>query len=138
MGRKLLGEKGKVFEARDIYVETYNIAIRQKFALEHPDLVEKFLKALLKAERYIMDNPADAITKVADYTGMERGKLQEIWGDFNFEVVLEQSLIQYLQKEAEWAQQVGTAPPDKPIPNFDLLLYPSPLKKLKPEGVNLP
>jgi NitT/TauT family transport system substrate-binding protein len=136
-GKRQLGDKGLVFEARDIYVETFNIAIKQDFALGHPELVEKFLQALLKAERYIAEKKEEAIAKVADSIGMDRVTLGQIWGDFNFGLVLDQSLLTYMSREAEWATQTGTSPPGRPIPDYKHMIYDSPLKRIQPHGVTL-
>lgn len=54
---KLLGDKGIIFESPCLYTKTFNRAVFNSYLNKHPEILIKFLKALLQAERFVHDNP---------------------------------------------------------------------------------
>src|SRR5205823_3700088 len=70
---KELGEKTAVrFLDRDIYTLPFNVAVRRDFAEQHPDIVQRALRAVIQGEKFINEHPAEAITITAKKTGIER------------------------------------------------------------------
>lgn len=135
-GKKQLGDNAIIFTGRDVYTETFNIAIMEKFAKENPDAVMKIIRALLKAEKFVAQNKEESISIVSDYTGMEQSVLENIWDDFNFEVVLQPSLLEYMQKEAQWAIDSGISA-GSTIPDYRSMILTEPLKEIKPNAVTI-
>lgn len=130
-GKKLLGDNGIIFELREIYIETFNIAVKEELIQKKPQVIKRFLQALIEAENYIQDNREEAIRIVADYVGMDSSTLNNIWDDFNFDVHLAQYLLDFLTKEAIWAKKTGTAPGfDIETIDFWALIYPEILKQI--------
>ena len=57
---KALGDNAIVFSDNDLYVETFNIAVKSEFAETRGPVIEKFLRALLKAEKLLKNDPEAA------------------------------------------------------------------------------
>jgi len=56
--------------------------------------------------------------------------------NFNFEVVLHKSLLDYMNKEAQWAIESGTAQRSV-VPNYRLMIRTEELRELKPDVVTI-
>lgn len=135
-GKNQIGDKAVIFSGKEIYTETFNIAVMEKFAKEKPDVVMKFIRALIEAEKFIAQNREEAISVISDHTGMNRNVLANIWEDFNFEVVLQPSLLDFMQKEAQWAIDSGIAA-GTTIPDYRSMILTEPLKEIKPNSVTI-
>jgi len=126
---KELGEEKAIrFVKRDIYVLPFNIAVRKDFAKERPDTVQRVLRAVIRADKFINDNPAEAIPIIAKRVGMEAEVLRAIWGDYEFKVGIDPSLLEALQREAQWAIDAGIAPTGSAIPNYRTFIDPDALR----------
>lgn len=134
--KKQLGDNAIIFTGQDVYTETFNIAVTEKFANENPDTIKRFLNALIKAENFIKTNKEEAIAIVSKRTGMDSNILSEIWGDFRFEIVLEPSLLDYMNKEGQWAVETGTAT-GSTIPDYRKMIRTKELQELKPGAVTI-
>jgi ABC-type nitrate/sulfonate/bicarbonate transport system substrate-binding protein len=94
------------------------------------------VRALMDAEQYIKENPTSAIAAVSDVTGMEREVLEKIWSDFDFGVVLDDVLLQFMAREAKWAIETERTD-SKDMPDFSRMIYVDALKQVKPERVKM-
>jgi NitT/TauT family transport system substrate-binding protein len=122
-GRRLMGDAVEVLPTRGFYLETFNIVTLRSFVDKNKDAVLRFVRALLAAEEFIKTNKAEAIAIIAKHSSMEPDVLQSLWGDFVFEVTLDQSLADTMGKEARWAMESGTAPSAPTVPSFASVLY---------------
>jgi hypothetical protein len=66
---------------------------------------------------------------------MEPKELGEIWSYYNFNVVLDQFLLDSLREQAQWAVRTGTQKGD--IPDYRYMFYPGPLKAIDPSRVTV-
>jgi ABC-type nitrate/sulfonate/bicarbonate transport system substrate-binding protein len=136
-GRRLMGDAAVVLPTKGFYLETFNIVTLKDFADKNRDAMQRFVRALLAAEQFMSDNKAEAIAIVARHSSMEREVLEALWSDFVFEVTLHQSLVETMEKEARWAVEAGTAPSAPTVPAFTSVIYPEPLRALRPERVTV-
>src|SRR5258708_37514319 len=108
---------------------------------KRPDVVDKFVAALVKADAGIKQDPADAQQIVL---GNMRGvmplpALQEMWKEMEFQVKLDQSLTALLADEAGWIVDRGMVKADKPpAATFRKFIVDAPLKRADPASVTLP
>lgn len=109
--------------------------VNKTYADKNQEQVNRFLKAVLKAEQYILDNPQKAQQIVAARIGADPVIVRNIWDSFIFEITLEQSIIIGLEDEAQWAIDIGFS--KKPAPNYLSFINVQSLEKLKPEAVNI-
>ncbi|MFC1907770.1 ABC transporter substrate-binding protein [Chloroflexota bacterium] len=75
---KGLGDNGVAFSGEGIYRETFNVITKQDFANEHPETIKKVLRSLIKAEKFIAENPDESQEIVADKIGMDKATLNEL------------------------------------------------------------
>jgi NitT/TauT family transport system substrate-binding protein len=134
--QKKLGDKGITFYDDDIYTQTFNIVTTQDYIRTHPENVKKVLRALVKAEKFVVQNPSEAQAIVADFTGLDKAVIGEIWGVENYSVGLDQSLLLALEDESEWAIKSGLTPAKK-IPNYLTFIYSDGLESVKPDAVRM-
>ena len=106
-GKSLVGDTAIVFESPGTYVTTFNIVAKPRFLETNRTDAASFLRALVKAQSFIHDHPDEAQQIVADHTGIPLDTLKTIWGDYEFPVDLDQSLLGYLEKQAKWALDSG-------------------------------
>lgn len=133
---KKLGNRMITFHNGDIYRYHFNVAAKQEFIRKNPEMVKKVLRALLKAEAFVRENPADAQKIVTDFSGIETGIVRSIWSDANFAVTLDQSLILALEDESRWAIKGGLTG-SRTVPNYLDCIYSDGLKSIKPAAVRI-
>ncbi|HEX9023605.1 MAG TPA: NrtA/SsuA/CpmA family ABC transporter substrate-binding protein [Geobacteraceae bacterium] len=134
--QRRLGENGITFHDKEIYTWTFNLVATQEFIRMHPERVRKVLKALVRAEDFVEQNPAEAQRIVAAFSGEELEVVRGIWPDIRFRVSLDQALLLALEDESRWAMRAGLAP-GKDIPNYLDFIYCDGLKSVKPQAVSI-
>lgn len=137
-GKKTLGDKVTQLDTSGVYSETFNIVVMQDYLEENPELITKFLTALIAAEGWMEENPEDAIEVVATAVGIPVADLSAIWNDYVFEVVLDQRQMDVLTAHAQWRLDSGNHPPNAEMPDFMKVVFPEPLRAIAPERVKAP
>ena len=94
------------------------------------------LRALVRAEAFVRENPAEAQKNVADFSGVDIGIVRDIWADASFTVSLDQALILALEDESRWAIDAGLIGARK-VPNYLDFIYFDGLKSVKPGAVRI-
>jgi len=135
--QKRLDDKGITFIDEDVYMQTFNIVTTQDYIRTHPENVKKVLRALVKAERFADQKPAEAQAIVADFTNIDRAVIGEMWPVENFSVTLDQSLLLALEDESQWATKGGLTTGKTKIPNFLNFIYSDGLQAVKPDAVRM-
>ena len=105
VAEKELGGNAITFSGKDIHRSSLNIAATAQYAKEHPAVVEKLLKALLEAEDFVNKNPDEAMRITSKYTGMKQEYLVDLWSKYEKKLVLDNYLIETMNKEAAWAKE---------------------------------
>jgi sulfonate transport system substrate-binding protein len=136
LARNELGDKEIVFYGESLFTETFCLTAGQDFVMQHPETIRKVLRALIKAENFIREQPAEARRIAAEFAKMDRAILDEIWGDFNFRVALDQSLLVDLEDLTRWAIDSGLTK-RRDVPNYLDFIYIDGLKAVKPEAVRI-
>lgn len=135
--KKQLGDRATVFPAGDFYTITFNLICLPEFAEKNPELVTRVLRVVLHGAQFIKDNPDESISLVAKRLKMDPETLRNIWDIYDFEIVLNPSLLKQMREQAEWSIERGLASTDK-IPDFRRYVYDKPLRSIKPEAVTIP
>lgn len=106
---------------------------------ESPDVVEKAVQSLLDAEKLIEENRAQAIEYVSQRTATSIDDTTKGMDLLDIGVELDDSLVDVMVAEANWAIEQGIAPPyDGDLRKlFRGAVYDDALKKLAPERVSL-
>jgi ABC-type nitrate/sulfonate/bicarbonate transport system substrate-binding protein len=132
--RAELGEKVQTYYATGFYRETWNIVAAPDLVKKRPEVVKKMLRALVSAERFIVEQPVEAREMVASSLRVDKEILAATWSDLYFRIALEQSLLVNLENQARWAIRNKLVAETK-VPNFMESLYPVGLKTVHPEAV---
>jgi ABC-type nitrate/sulfonate/bicarbonate transport system substrate-binding protein len=132
--REGLGEKGGVHYLKGFYRMTWDLVGTASLIGKRPDTIKKVLTALVKAERYIVENPEEAVRITAGRLGQNTGIKPDEWKKYYFRITLPQSLLISLEDQARWAKTKGLLQPAR-IPNFLHSLYPDGLRAVRPDAV---
>lgn len=110
----LLGDQGQLLPNPRAYTATNNL-------VSHPGVndadLTKVLRALRRAVGFIKAEPERARVRIADWLKMNPSELQSMWGELEFRLVLDQSIISTLETEGRWALRQNLVPAG-PLPNF--------------------
>ena len=132
--RAELGAAVQTYYAAGFYRETWNIIAVPDLVKKRPEAVKKVLRALISAERFIVEKPVEAQQIVASHLRVDKAVVAAAWNDLYFRVALDQSLLVNLENQARWAIRnklvTGTE-----VPNFMGNLYPEALKAVRSDSV---
>ena len=114
----------------------YNAYCTQTFSVAHPDIINRFLKSLLQAENYAIDNPEKAKAIIQKQLNLSDTVISEIWPQNLFSLSLDQSFVLSTQNEAQWLIDNNLTNATS-VPNVLSYIYTNGLVSVKPSGVNL-
>ncbi len=106
------------------------------FAKTNPELIIRFLKTIVQAEKYVANNQDKAIGIVAAKLNYTNAYLSSVWSDLQLSVSLDQSQILAMQDEARWAISYHLTNATS-VPSFLNYIYVDGLKSVKPAAVNI-
>ncbi len=129
----LLGDQGRLLPNPRAYTATNNLVSHP--GVSDADLV-KVLRALRRAVGFIKAEPERARVRVAAWLKMDGGELQSMWGELEYRLVLDQSIITTLETEGRWAlrQKLVAA---GPLPNFLERVRAAPLRTVDARAVSI-
>ena len=133
---KELGNKGAVFFGESIYTETFCLAAMQDYVKKHPETIKKVLRALIRAETFIQQNPEEARRIVADFIKIDKLLLDQIWPIWTTKITLDQALLVDLEDQTRWALKKRMAA-DNDMPNYLDFIYVDALLAVKHEAVRI-
>jgi NitT/TauT family transport system substrate-binding protein len=131
-----LGDSGIVLDDPSIYKMTWNITASKDFAENHPDRVRKVLRAILRANRFIMKRAEEARALTSRHLGEGSGRLEKEWEDYRFTAALDQSLLLNLEDQARWMIGGGAGEGRRP-PNFMKFIDMEGLRAVRPAAVGI-
>ena len=134
--KQQLGSDGEIFYDREIYTETFNIAASQDFVQKNPETVKRFLRALLKAENFAAKHPQEAQLIMVQATKIDPDLIRTVWSNFNYRVVLDQTLLITLEDETRWAMANKLVEPAA-MPDYRSYLHLDSLRAVKPEAIGI-
>ncbi len=129
----LLGARGLALPNPRSYTVTLNIVAQP--TVTDDDLL-RMLRALSRAEKLIEREPERARAVLAARLRLDAATMATFWGQYNFRLSLDQSLITTLEAQSRWALREGLVKSGV-TPNFLDRLRPGPLKALEPRAVSV-
>jgi ABC-type nitrate/sulfonate/bicarbonate transport system substrate-binding protein len=134
--RDRLGDNGIVLDDPSIYKMTWNITAAKDFAGSHPERIGKALRAIVRANRFIVERPGEARAVTSGNIGAEGGHFETEWDNYRFTAALDQSLLLNLEDQARW--MIGKeAGEDQMAPNFMEFIHIEGLKSVQPAAVGI-
>jgi len=132
---ELLGDNAIVFEAKGIYVQSELLITSKTVFDADPDIADRLLRALVRAEEYALNNRQQAIHITAQTLKIEDQQIEKIWNSLNLEVSMHQSMLVQFERVADWLSKEVFL--NQPIPYFLDHLEASSLKRVSAERVSL-
>lgn len=135
MVSRALGKEGTVFSDPHIYTEHFVLAGKPAFVEQNRRLVERVLRALVRAEQYARSHPEQARQLASGSLQIAPELLAELWSESRLEVQLTHSLISSLEEESRWAMKYRHTDGMK-MPNYLDFIDHRPLRSVAPEAVS--
>jgi len=134
--KELLQDKAIELPCAEIYRTTFNFAVMKDFIKDHPETLEKFLRAVDSAVTFIENNKEKSQAIVAESLNLNEKNVSAIWDDYVFEIFLDQSLLLNWEDIARWA--IKNKFTDKTrIPNYLDFIYLDGLEAVKPDAITI-
>lgn len=130
----------QVLSAPGGYRLSFNLIARKPLLGPRDEELQKFLRAMDRAERFIASKPDQAQALLRERLKLDQSFIDWIWPSYNYRLSLDQWLLASLEAEARWARQGGhvkSSASGEHIPNYLDLIYTKPLRKVLPAGVGL-
>ncbi len=116
------------------YIESYNLVGGHALFARGDALQVRLLRAVDRAEQFILAHPADAQAILRDRLGVDQHFIDWVWSGLAFRLSLDQALITTMDGEVRWAQREGHVA-EAARPNVLSLIHAAPLKAVKPSAV---
>ncbi len=131
-----LGAKGLVFLDPQIFTETFSLVGQQDVVKKNPQLIERFLRVMIRAEDFVAVQPAEAQAILAKAIGHDVKLVREVWDSFRYQVKLDDVVLITLEDETRWA--IKNLLTDRTVmPNYRDYIYSDGLKAVAPKAVKL-
>jgi ABC-type nitrate/sulfonate/bicarbonate transport system substrate-binding protein len=134
--QKQLGTNGIVFHAQEGQRYYWLMIATNKTTAERPEMIRRVLAALIDAEVFTQQHPAEAQQIVADRLHMDPAFVSEVWPKFHFIISLDQSLLIAMEDESRFAIQKNLTEKQE-TPNYRNNLFRDALDAVKPEAVTV-
>lgn len=134
-GKKQLPDVSIVFYPKELYRGRTTVNMNQDYVRQHPGVVRKLIRGLLKAESFVENFPEKALEMEAKRLNMERDVLNALWPEHVFKVQLDRDFLPLLEKVGRWAAELHKL--KKPFPDFREYIYEEALKKERPSSVEI-
>ena len=134
--QKVLGGESIIFPTRKILRVDFYFVPNKNFLQNHPEAIARFLQALKQAEDFIKNNEDKSVDIVAKRLGLDRAFVASVWGDFQFGLFLDSTIIQTLENEAAWAIQNKLTDKTE-VPDYHAFISVDALTQAAPEKVQI-
>ena len=133
---QLLGDNAIELPSAEIYRTTFSFAVMKMFAKEHPEILQKFLRAIDKAVAFIRKEREKAQAIIAKSFNLDKKVVNAAWDDFVFGISLDQSLLVSWDNIARWAIESKLVNKNK-IPNYLNYICLDTLQSVKPNSITI-
>jgi NitT/TauT family transport system substrate-binding protein len=106
------------------------------WATAHPDSIARFLKALIQAENFNINNQNQAISILSKELNYTKTYTTSVWSDYQYSVTLDQTFVLLMQEEARWLINNNLTSATS-VPDFLNYIYVTGLESVSPESVNI-
>ena len=120
----------------DVYTEVSVLALKKEVADKRGEALTRLLRALVRAEEYLTDNPSDSKERVISRLPKHVQETSSlVWDSFSPEIKLGSLLLSSLQGQAEWYRNNGKF--NTPVPDFKTAIDSRFLTEVSPESVTI-
>jgi NitT/TauT family transport system substrate-binding protein len=137
-GKKALGARVVELDSRGVYGETFNIVALKPWLADNPKAAQQLLAALVEADDWIKTNRDEAISLIAKTVNLPREELAAGFGDYRYDVTLDDAVLDILKAHATWRLESGNAPHGSTaVPDVTQVVVDGPLRAVAPDRVRL-
>ncbi len=129
MASAALGDNAKVFQEIGLYHKTFCLSAGPRFLEREASNVERFLRALIRAEAFVQAHPAEAKRMMARDLSVEPALVDRFWQNATFTVDLPYSLLGTMKDQAQWVVEEGLTDADH-APDFRPVIAAGPLRAI--------
>lgn len=133
--KKTIGKNAISWDAQYGQALVFNAIATEGYIRANPEVIERFLTALISAEEFAASNPDIAKQNVLDEFKLDKEFLDQSWPKNNLAVSLDQSTVFTLESQARWL--ISNMFPKNSMPNFLDRIYIDGLKKISPNRVTI-
>ena len=134
--RKLIPAKHLRYFSSTAYTEISVLAALAKTVVKKRAMFMGLVGALVEAEKYILNNSAEAIDITSRHLSGRLGDLiRATWSGYTFRTGLSNTMLSLLTEEAKWYAERGSFP--LTIPDFREFMEPSFLNEFNPTAVTV-
>lgn len=126
----------KVFEEPGLYWKSYSVVALNKTLVERPEAIQRFLRALRKAETLVREQPREVASILATRLNSTPDKIAAELDQVKLRLSLDQRLVYVLENAATWAINENLVSA-KTMTNYLLLINADPLRAVKPNAITL-
>ena len=134
--QNLLGENSFILPTKGLYREDFYFVAKKDFINNNQDKVENFLRSIVAAETVINAESQKSQEIVASQLNVKTHEINQIWGQFGFNLKLDQIVFISLEDEAEWAINAGWVDHEK-MPDYLNLIKEEPLANIDANRVTI-
>lgn len=136
LAQRRLKDEVRVFYDQEIYTEFFNVLALPELVRQKPQVVEALLRALIRAEDFVLHDPVAAQAIVAARSGVEVEIVKQAWSSFSYQVRLDQNLLITLEDETRWAMKRNLID-RQTMPDFSAYVHVDGLQTVKPQAVKM-
>ena len=133
---QLLGDNAIELPSAEIYRTTFNFAVMKIFAKEHPEILQKLLRAIDKAATFIKKDREKAQEIIAGSFNLDKKMVSAVWDDFVFGISLDQALLVSWDNIARWVIKNRLVNKSQ-IPNYLNYICLDALQAVKPNSITI-
>lgn len=134
---QLLGpDNAVIFAEPGLYDQSDQVVVLNKILKEKPDAIRRFLKALARAEKFLINDTRKAAGILAKVIKGDRAALETGLSESRYKLELTQSLFLRLEDEARWVIDAKLTRHET-TPNFLRFIDTAPLKAVRPDAVTI-
>jgi ABC-type nitrate/sulfonate/bicarbonate transport system substrate-binding protein len=103
---------------------------------QHPEIVNRFLKAISQTDDYMNQHPTESQAIVQKTMNFTQDYMTKVWARNEFSLSLDQSLVTAMENEARWMINSNLSAQTR-VPDFTNYIYFDGLTAVKPDSVNI-
>ncbi len=134
--RKSLGDKVTGWPGQSDQPYYIVLVSKNDFIVSHKTAISKLLRSLVKAEKYIKENPTASQHIVAARLGYDIAQVAQRWPEHNFGLSLREDMVTLMDDQSRWAIQNEIVDKTQ-SPKFRDLIYFDALEKVKPDAITV-
>lgn len=133
---ELLGDIAIVFEEPGLYFKAFNLVAFNSFIKNNPEIIERVVRAMIQAEKFVINHPDQAIKILADKFKLSESRVAEEIRKLDLSVRLDERLLLELEDQAKWVIKNELKEVLK-VPNYLNFVAFKVLESVRPESVNI-